>query len=153
MRKEYKYQADIDEITKVCNCPNSEYFSFGEKEAFRFVFEDINHPNNFSPPAKIKPARYLSKSEREKCDGLGLSLYANKNGARNKFNELITTFENLQKLLMGCRGFLPYNQGVYSLKIDKSGNSVYAFTTDNMVNGVAITGESKETKFNIIEEL
>ena len=61
-----------------------------------------------------------------------------------------TLFENLQKLLMGCRGFLPYNQGVYSLKIDKSGNSVYAFTTDNIVGGVAITGESKETKFNRI---
>ena len=61
-----------------------------------------------------------------------------------------TLFENLQKILMGCRGFLPYNQGVYSLKIDKSGNSVYAFTTDNMVGGIAITGESKENKFNRI---
>ena len=59
-----------------------------------------------------------------------------------------TLFANIQKMLMGCRGFLPYNQGVYSLKIDKSSNSVYAFTVDNLIGGISITGESKENKFN-----
>jgi len=59
-----------------------------------------------------------------------------------------TLFDNIQKMLMGCRGFLPYNQGVYSLKIDKSASSVYAFTTDNLIGGISITGESKENKFN-----
>ena len=59
-----------------------------------------------------------------------------------------TLFENVQIMLMGCRGFLPYNQGVYSLRIDKSRSSVYAFTVDNMIGGISITGESKENKFN-----
>ncbi|WP_286827932.1 hypothetical protein [Maribacter sp. UBA4516] len=144
MRKEYKYQADIDEITKVCNCPNSEYFSFGEKEAFRFVFEDINHPNNFSPPAKIKPARYLSKSEREKCDGLGLSLYANKNGARNKFNELITTFKNFKKII-GTHiaiGTITDDDGHITPEDEITHFDLYEYTSSTI-----------ETKFNIIEEL
>ena len=59
-----------------------------------------------------------------------------------------TLFANIQKMLMGCRGFLPYNQGIYSLKIDKSASSVYAFTVDNLIGGISITGESKENKFN-----
>ena len=59
-----------------------------------------------------------------------------------------TLFDNVLKMLMGCRGFLPYNQGVYSLRIDKSASSVFAFTTDNLIGGVAIQGESKENKYN-----
>ena len=61
-----------------------------------------------------------------------------------------TLFENVQIMLMGCRGFLPYNQGVYSLRIDKSRSVVYAFTVDNIIGGISITGESKENKFNRI---
>jgi len=49
---------------------------------------------------------------------------------------------------MGCRGFLPYNQGLYSLKIDKSQSSVFAFDKDTIIGGIAIKGETKETKFN-----
>tara|TARA_R110001606_G_scaffold350224_1_gene500324 strand:- start:797 stop:4195 length:3399 start_codon:yes stop_codon:yes gene_type:complete len=57
-------------------------------------------------------------------------------------------FGNLEKLLMGCRGFLPYSQGLYGLSIDKSGTSVFAFNTDNMIGGISIKGEQKEDKFN-----
>ena len=59
-----------------------------------------------------------------------------------------TLFENVQIMLMGCRGFLPYNQGVYSLRIDRASSSVYAFTVDNIIGGISISGESKENKFN-----
>jgi hypothetical protein len=57
-------------------------------------------------------------------------------------------FDNLEKMLMGCRGFLPYNQGKYSLIIDKARSSVYEFDTDTIIGGLQIKGESKESKFN-----
>ena len=59
-----------------------------------------------------------------------------------------TLFSNIEKMLMGCRGFLPYTQGKYGLIIDKSRSVSYAFDTDTMVSGISIQGESKENKFN-----
>ena len=59
-----------------------------------------------------------------------------------------TLFENLERLLMGCRGFLPYSQGQYSLIIDNAKSSVFTFNTDNMLGGLSIKGETKENKFN-----
>lgn len=59
-----------------------------------------------------------------------------------------TLFSNLEKMLMGCRGFLPYTQGKYSLIIDRARSSVFAFDKENIVGGIAIAGETKENKFN-----
>lgn len=59
-----------------------------------------------------------------------------------------TLFNNLEKMLMGCRGFLPYTQGKYSLIIDRARSSVFAFDKENIVGGIAIAGETKENKFN-----
>jgi hypothetical protein len=59
-----------------------------------------------------------------------------------------TLFSNIEMMLNGCRGFLPYNQGVYSLRIDKAASSVFAFNQDNIVGGIGIKGESKQDKYN-----
>jgi hypothetical protein len=59
-----------------------------------------------------------------------------------------TLFSNIEMMLNGCRGFLPYNQGVYSLRIDKAASSVFAFTQNNIVGGIGIKGESKQDKYN-----
>ena len=59
-----------------------------------------------------------------------------------------TLFDNIEKMLMGCRGFLPYSQGKYGLIIDKSRSSVFAFDQETIVGGIAIAGETKENKFN-----
>lgn len=67
-------------------------------------------------------------------------------------NTLIDTeeeiFANLQSMLQGCRGFLPYSQGKYGLVIDKSSEPVFGFTTDTIVGGIQIKGESKADKYN-----
>lgn len=55
---------------------------------------------------------------------------------------------NLKKMLLGCRGFLPWSQGVYSLRIDKSGTSVFDFTTDHIIGGVQVRGETRTDKAN-----
>jgi len=57
-------------------------------------------------------------------------------------------FDNIETLLMGCRGFLPFNQGLYSLRIDKARNSSFEFNIDNMTSALQIKGVSKEDKYN-----
>lgn len=59
-----------------------------------------------------------------------------------------TVFNNLTKMLLGCRGFLPYRQGEYALLIDKSASSAFAFTEDHIIDGVQIKGERKQDKAN-----
>tara|TARA_R110000751_G_scaffold8462_1_gene33344 strand:- start:1491 stop:4892 length:3402 start_codon:yes stop_codon:yes gene_type:complete len=59
-----------------------------------------------------------------------------------------TIFSNIKIMLQGCRGFLPFTQGKYGLKIDKSSSSVYAFTTDTIIGGISVKGEEKKDKFN-----
>ena len=59
-----------------------------------------------------------------------------------------TLFDNIKTMLGGCRGFLPYNQGRYSLIIDKARSSVFAFDKETIIDGITIKGESKEDKFN-----
>jgi hypothetical protein len=59
-----------------------------------------------------------------------------------------TLFDNLNILLLGCRGFLPYSQGQYRLKIDGSSASQFTFTKDHIIGGIGISGESKEEKLN-----
>ena len=57
-------------------------------------------------------------------------------------------FDNLNILLLGCRGFLPYSQGQYRLKIDGSSSSQFTFTNNEIIDGIVITGESKDEKLN-----
>lgn len=55
---------------------------------------------------------------------------------------------NLKKMLLGCRGFLPYTQGLYSLIIDKSAESVFDFTADHIIGGIRVKGETRAEKAN-----
>ncbi len=57
-------------------------------------------------------------------------------------------FEDVQKLQLGMRGFIPYMQGKYSLIIDKARDSVFDFSQDHILGGIKILGETKENKFN-----
>jgi hypothetical protein len=61
-----------------------------------------------------------------------------------------TLFDNVNRILIGCRGFMPYSQGVYQLKIDKSRSTVMDFDINNIIGGITIRGETKEDKFNRI---
>ena len=59
-----------------------------------------------------------------------------------------TLFENIEILLMGCRGFLPFSEGKYSLVIDKARNSTFVFDIDNMTSALQISGTPKDKKYN-----
>lgn len=69
-----------------------------------------------------------------------------------EFNAVIDTektiLDNLKDMLLCCRGFLPYTNGLYELIPDKSASSSFAFTTSNIIGGISIKGESKADKYN-----
>lgn len=57
-------------------------------------------------------------------------------------------FRNVERLLLGCRGFLPYTQGQYALKIDQATSSLMTLDTSTIIGGIKIAGAKKEDKFN-----
>lgn len=70
-----------------------------------------------------------------------------------KCNAIINTgdeiFKNLGDMLLGCKGFLPYQNGKYYLYIDQSvSTSVITLDTSTIIGGIAIKSERKEDKFN-----
>lgn len=69
-----------------------------------------------------------------------------------EFNAIVDTeqsiLDNLKDMMLCCRGFMPFTNGIYSLIPDKSASSVFAFTTDNIIGGISIKGENKAEKYN-----
>lgn len=57
-------------------------------------------------------------------------------------------FRNVERLLLGCRGFLPYTQGQYALKIDQATSSLMTLDTSTIIGGIKISGSKKEDRFN-----
>lgn len=84
----FKYQSQIDESCAECSCPEEDFCTFEDKECYRFIFNDMSHPHNFLPVAFITPSRVLTDDCHYKCALYGLSLYAKKEGAIQKYKEL-----------------------------------------------------------------
>jgi len=59
-----------------------------------------------------------------------------------------TILENVKEFLKGCRGYLPYSQGQYSLIIETIGNSVMSFNEDDIVGGYSLSIPNKTEKYN-----
>ena len=57
-------------------------------------------------------------------------------------------FTNVEKILLSCRGYLPYTFGKYGLKIDQAATSVMTLDTSNIVGDINIVGSRKEDRFN-----
>lgn len=57
-------------------------------------------------------------------------------------------FTNVERILLSCRGYLPYSFGKYGLKIDQAGTSVMTLDTSNIIGDIAIVGSRKEDRFN-----
>ncbi len=86
----YKYQSEIQALP---NCPPSQSHP-QNVETFRFVFQNINNPQNFLPVYIKKPSRQNEKDSPEKsCDGYGLSLFDTLENARKRYDYLIKRYK------------------------------------------------------------
>ena len=56
--------------------------------------------------------------------------------------------DNLRELIKGCRGFLPYTGGKYSLIIETTGSASITLDEDDIFGGIKLEGETKATKYN-----
>jgi hypothetical protein len=56
--------------------------------------------------------------------------------------------DNVRDLLMNMRAMFTYSQGKYLLIIENSGSSVLTITKDNIIGGIKILGEKKNSKYN-----
>lgn len=84
-----KFQKEIDAIG--CNLSG---FSPRDRQAWRWVFDDILHPNNFAPRYQIGPPR-----AQDDCRGWGLSFFDNKESAKRRLMEIDQYRRRLHKKL------------------------------------------------------
>jgi len=82
----FKYQSNISVLP---NCPPADYQQV-RIQAFRWVFEDDNHPNNFRPPLAINPHRRKDKrfrgNDQMTCAGYALSLFTTLEQAKKRYD-------------------------------------------------------------------
>ncbi len=83
----YKYKTEIEKL-KLIGCPPENYKP-QNLQAFRFVYSDINHPNNFLPVGKISPERTNDFDTENQCKSYGLSMFVDKSKAQLRFISLL----------------------------------------------------------------
>jgi len=122
MRFKYK-----ELISHIPNCPPSDS-QCKEITAFRFVFEDLNHRNNFIPVLLINTQRINTarlKKDADKCAGYALSFFSTLENAKKRYFELKYKrgLKNIDKILGThiAQGLIIENDGVVS-KVDKQGH-------------------------------
>ena len=59
--------------------------------------------------------------------------------------------DNVKNLLRGMRGLLTYQQGKYRLVVETTGSSVLTLNKDNVLGGIQVQSEKKNSKFNKIQ--
>jgi hypothetical protein len=56
--------------------------------------------------------------------------------------------DNVRELIKGCRGYLPYRSGKYSLVIETTGTAAITLTEDDIIGGYSLSTPTKNEKFN-----
>lgn len=85
--------------TAYAPCPSATAATGAHCRGFRFAFADLQHPNNFLPPAEIKPSRLRGESRRKCCSMYALSMYESLDQLRDRLRRASATAANLTKLL------------------------------------------------------
>jgi hypothetical protein len=111
----FKYHSYISQLS---NCPPFN-FKPQERRSFRFVFEDLDHKNNFLPVLLIKPERINSpqfSNDEAKCSGYGLSFFNTLESAQKRYLALKKSFRNINKIIGThiAEGMITKEDGVVS---------------------------------------
>ena len=108
----YKYKDFHSKLE--CICPLGDLKSI-EKEAFRFVFKNLNHKNNYLPPLAINPSRIDESETCDKvCEGFALSFYETEKQANTKLKKILERKPLLADTLGNCiaKTFITKKDGV-----------------------------------------
>jgi hypothetical protein len=81
----FKYQTYFEELNTLC--PPSNYTP-QNRDAFRWIFDDMGDENNFKPVFLKNPKRFNEKSDAEQCMAMGLSFFDSLETAENRFIKL-----------------------------------------------------------------
>lgn len=93
----YKYQTDFESLGIAC--PPSDYRG-STMTVYRWVFDSIQHADNFTSQYHKNPKRFLTKSDSEKCSAMALSMFKNLTAAEQRFAALKDSIgENVYKSL------------------------------------------------------
>jgi hypothetical protein len=184
--KEIKTQEDSDNNPFSGGIPQVQVCLLGKKVASLIDTDTENYSYgsaNYTERYSTNPAEILLDYLRNPRYGKGLSNseidWASFRTAAAKCNQTVTyvngiqgpimttnivldtgqtLFNNTKTLLSNFRGYLPFVQGKYKLKIEDAGNAndilsgaatiVKTFTKDNMVGSITYTGIDRGSKYN-----
>ncbi|MBK9248889.1 MAG: hypothetical protein IPM69_12440 [Ignavibacteria bacterium] len=108
-----KYHREIKDNEIACNLTD---FQECEREAFRFVFSDINNPKNYEPVYIINPKRKTDEIQQERyhCTGYALSFFHSQLSAKKRYLTLISDKPKLYKILGThiAQGVLEHQDGI-----------------------------------------
>lgn len=98
--------------------------------------------------ASFRTAQQLCNDDVDFGGSLGSADFLNCNTHLDTQDKM---FDNTKKLLQACRGFLPYVNGQYELKIETAettpGN-LLELTDDKIIGSIKISGQDKNSKYN-----
>ena len=59
-----------------------------------------------------------------------------------------TIIDNLREMIKGCRGYIPFSQGKYSLVIETTGTASVTLTEDDIIGGYTLAIPQKNERYN-----
>lgn len=130
-----KYHQEIGEM----KCDLATFTEQQNRKAFRWVFEDIAHPDNFDPKFKLDPA-----FQRTTCLGWALSFFDSHESAKKRLTHLTTNRPQLFKKL-GDHIAIGVIEALDGISNDPDNRGHFShFEYENVV---------LYTKFNVIEKI
>jgi hypothetical protein len=128
-----KYQEYIKGFN---DCPPKECLEVNS-QTYRFIYKDLNHPDNFKPVLLINPARIADKKfqlEYNKCIGYALSFYNSQEKAIKVFLKLLERNlklgDNIATIL------LENNEGIASTPESTGHFTFYEYEQTNLRNKI-----------------
>jgi hypothetical protein len=132
-----KYEKQIDALThEGVQCSLEGFIERDNRECFRWVFSDINDERNFIPiykaPGRIESDRTLKKLT---CYGWSLSLFTNKDKAKNRWRELVAINPKLSKKLGDhiCEGVIQKQHGLSNKENAISHFELFEYDNVNLI--------------------
>lgn len=139
MRKALKYQETIDNQNLSIECPNG--CSEKNVKAFRWVFEDVNHEENFLPRIfTIGPKRRNELSDEGTCLSCGLSFYGSYDSAINNFQNMPPKIQKKIQYTNIAEGTLNEEDGVASDENNAGHFTFYEYYDANLFEKFEIAG-------------